>query len=77
MLRIFEIYKSKQFSAVLAGIDNDQKCLPAVIFKGLKKISKEVMDRTDIVVMVSKGGSMTPELMQQWIRKVCGKETVF
>ena len=41
----------------------------SVIFKGLKKIPKEVQNRTGVVVAVAKGGSMTPALMQQMLGK--------
>ena len=44
-----------------------------VILKGLKKIPKEVRDRKDCVVAVAKGGSMTVDLMQKFIREVWAK----
>ena len=34
---------------------------------------QEVRNRTDICVAVSKGGSMTPDLMQVWIRECWAK----
>ena len=57
----------------LAGFDNNQVCIPMVTFKGLKKVPREVQNREDVFVTVSKGGSMIPEVMQQWIRKVWAK----
>ena len=66
-------HERKRFSVALAGFDNNQVCIPMVTFKGLKKVPREVHNREDVFVTVSKGGSMTPELMQQWIRKVWAK----
>ena len=66
-------HEKKRFSAVLCGLDNKTKVKPMVIFKGLKNVPKEVRDRSDVCVAVSKGGSMTPDLMQTWIRECWGK----
>ena len=66
-------HEKKRFSAVLGALDDGRKLLPMVIFKALKKVPEEVRGRTDCVVAVSKGGSMTPELMQIWIRQCWAK----
>ena len=66
-------HEKKRFSVVLAALDSRVKLKPMVIFKDLKKVPKEVKDRKDVVVAVSKGGSLTPELMQLWVRQVWAK----
>ena len=66
-------HEKKRFSVVLAGLDNKLKVRPMVIFKGLKKVPKEVRDRRDVCVAVAKGGSMTADLMQTWIRECWAK----
>ena len=66
-------HERKIFSVALAGFDDNQVCIPMVTFKSMKKVPCEVQNREDVFVTVWKGGSMTPELMQQWIRKVWAK----
>ena len=66
-------HEKKRFSVVLAALDSRVKLKPMVIFKDLKKVPKEVKDQKDVFVAVSKGGSMTPELMQLWVRQVWAK----
>ena len=66
-------HERKRFSVALCGFDNSEVCIPMVTFKGLKNVPSEVQNRDDCFVTVSKGGSMTPALMLQWIRKVWAK----
>ena len=63
----------KRYSVILAGFDNKEKALPGVIFKGLKKVPAEVRYLTDCFVGVASGGSMTPEVLKLWLRKVWAK----
>ena len=63
----------KRYSVILAGFDNNEKALPGVIFKGLKKVPAEVRDRKDCFVGVAPGGSMTPDVLKLWLRKMWAK----
>ena len=63
----------KRYSVVLCGFDNQQKAIPGIIFKNLKKVPAEVRDRKDCFVAVAPGGSMTPHVLKLWVRKVWAK----
>ena len=63
----------KRYSVVLCGFNNQQKAIPGIIFKNLKKVPAEVRDRKDCFVAVAPGGSMTPHVLKLWVRKVWAK----
>ena len=66
-------HDKKRYSVVLCGFDDNQKAIPAIIFKGLKKVPAEVRNRKDCFVAVAPGGSMTPEVLRLWVQKVWAK----
>ena len=66
-------HDNKRYSVVLCGFDDNKKAIPAIIFKNLKKVPAEVKNRKDCFVAVAKGGSMTPEVLKLWLRKVWAK----
>ena len=63
-------HDKKRYSVILCGFDNNEKALPGVIFKGLKKVPKEVRGRKDCFVAVAPGGSMTPDVLKLWIQAI-------
>ena len=71
--RILSYKDKKRYSVILCGFDNNEKALPGVIFKGLKRVPKEVRGRKDCFVAVAPGGSMTPDVLKLWIRAVWAK----
>lgn len=58
-----------RYTVVLAAFADGSKLPPMIIFKGLKRIPK-VQFPAGVVVQVSKGGSMTTELLLFWLKNV-------
>ena len=63
-------YEKLHFTVVLTALASGTKLKPMLIFKGLKNVPRGDFPR-DCFVAVSKGGSMTTDLMKLWIRNVC------
>ena len=65
-----------RFSLVLTISSNGKKCRSMIIFKNLKKAPRPPKGKkwpANVVVTASKGGSMSQDLMKQWIEEVWQK----
>jgi hypothetical protein len=61
-----------RFTLILCAYNDGSKCLPAIIFKGLKKVPKCKFPK-GIVIMVSESGSINTEILNEWRDKVYGQ----